>query len=256
MKRVNLALWISGVVLFICCVPPIFSQVTNKTLVRTIMAEACYVRETTDQEWHIRIVGTLPLGPGFYAVIWNAAGKIILQGEIPSGTYAVDKPFVLTVPADGVAGEYVIKLIGPQDNFLANRMPMTDLPFEVYGGCGFALGYGRQGEVRKVLFRVPEGTTNIVFGGWGEGYRILKADGGVLVDSEKDAVLDPNDRRKKTFEVHPNVTADETYWIDPYGIFYFGFKEPAYLAFDPARWFAPAIKMDFNKIKWWKGLAQ
>lgn len=246
-----------------CCV--LFLTLTSSAkaaapLARSLMADGYYVREVKDQEWHIRIAGTLPRQPGLYLIVLGAEGKRIFQGEVPSGTYTDDTPFVLTVPADGVTGDYVLKFIGQQDNLTGLRMPLTDLPFEVYGGINFAVGYGKgPGQERKVAFKVPPGVTRVPMNGWRGDIRVLKADGSVLSDSKTDAVPEGAPNRvfgKNYVEIQPTVEAGQTYWIDPYGVLYVNFKEPMYLTFDPARWFQPPATMDINKMKWWKGMAE
>lgn len=226
------------------------SALADAPLTRSLMFDTCCVRETRDQEWHVRIVGTLPRGPGLYAMVYNDEGKRIVTCEIPFGVYTDAKPFLLTVPADGLAQEYVIKLVGQQDNFTGIRLPMTDLPFEVYRGRYFAIGYPTApNQVRKVAFKLGPGMKFAAQGHTG-GFRILNAKGELVADSSKDGP------KEKGALFEPALRVGETYWIDPPGIFYLGARDPLYLTFDPDRWFAPAGKLDIDKLGWWKGLGQ
>ena len=229
----------------------------EKPLVRSLMASAVFVRETKDQEWHIRVVGSLPCGPGIYVVVFNAQKKMVFHGEIPFGTYAETKPFLLTVPADGVTGDYAIKLVGQQDDIMGLVLPLTDLHHEVYDGTGTALGYAPAGQARLVAFKVPEGQTQIQATGGRGNFRILKADGSVLIDSKTAAIpADSPEKhwKKDELEIRAQVAPGQTYWFDPYEIFYFGFKDPVYLTFDPDLWFAPTFSL--GDVKWWKGIAR
>lgn len=225
-------------------------RAADAPLTRSLMFDTCCVKETRDQEWHIRIVGTLPRGPGLFAMVFNEEGKRIVATPVPFGTYTEAKPFVLTVPADGAAQEYVIKLVGQQDNFTGIRLPMTDLPFEVYRGRYFAIGYPTAaGQLRRVAFKLtPE--AKFAGRGHGGGFRILDATGTLLGDSAKDGPKE----RGAFYELA--LKAGETYWIDPPGTFYFETREPTCLTFDPERWFAPSGKPDIEKLEWWKGLSR
>lgn len=219
-------------------------------LTRSLMFDTCCVRETQDQAWRIRIVGVLPRGPGLFAMVFDQEGRRVLAAEIPFGTHTEAKPFTLTVPADGAAQEYVIKLVGQQDNFTGIRLPITDLPFEVYRGRYFAIGYPTApGQLRRVAFKLAPGM-KFAAQGHGGGFRILDDRGEVVADSVKDGPKE----RGALFE--PALQPGVTYWIDPPAIFYLGTRDPLCLTFDPDRWFAPSGKLDIDKLRWWKGLGQ
>lgn len=235
---------------------PAWAAFPDKPLARTILTHVIYVRKDKDQEWHIRATGNLPCGPGLYAVVFNAQKKVIFHGEIPFGTYSEKKPFLLTVPADGATGDYAIRLVGQQDNIMGLLFPLTDLPHEVCDGTGTALGYASTGQARLVAFKPLEGQTHVQATGGRGHFRILKADGSVLADSKTAAMsADSTEKhwRKSDVEVRAPVMPGQTYWFDPYDLFYFGFKDPAYLTFDPDRWFAPTFSL--GEDKWWKGIA-
>jgi hypothetical protein len=242
------------------CTVPLRAQPENtaQPVSNTIMSDFCYVRESVDQELKINFVGTLPRGPGLDVLVWDINRKLVLHQEVPYGTYKPEAPFVLTVPKDGAAGEYAIKLMGQQDNFLALRRPLTDLPYEVYGGKGFALGYANErGTLRQVAFKVPDGVTKISLEGWRGFLRVRNAAGAVIADSKENGKTTGTNRHPNTsISISLDVKPGEVYWIEPYDALYFTFQEPAYLVFNPNRWFAPSPKWDFTNFEWWKEVAK
>ena len=213
-------------------------------LVRHLRMAATYVREARDQAWHIRVTGTLPTPPGLYLIVYNERGDIVRHGEIPSGTYSPAAPFLLEVPADGVAQQYVIKLLGVNANLHGIVLPMTDLPFEVYEGT-FVMPYPAGKEIRRLAFQANPGMKKVTFTGGVRNMRVLDAKGAVVADNRAADALN--------FTPQPG----RTYWLDPGNAHQFQNPkgaEKTYLTFDPQRWFSPTITWDLDSRPWWKGL--
>jgi hypothetical protein len=215
------------------------------SLSRHLVMAASFVRETQDQEWRLRITGRLPTPPGMYAIVYNEAGDLVCHGAIAAGDYSPETPFTLTVPKDGLAQQYVIKLLGVNANFDAVTLPMTDLPFEVYGGRGdsiFVMPYPARGQIRRLAFQVNPGASNVLFFG-AANMSVLDTNGVVLADTRSDKA-----------ELAPK--SGQTYWLDPGNANQITVKggEKIYFTFDPERWFYPSITWDLESRPWWKGL--
>lgn len=230
----------------------------SKPLTRQLQFSACYVKEDRDRAWQLRFTGDLPRGPGLYAIVYNEAGDAVLQTAIPYGRHTQEKPWIVEVPADGKAQQYVIKFLGQQDNFNGILLPLTDLPYEVYGDSSYSFGYGTAaGQQRMVAFQVSSGAP-VHFNGYGD-YRILDEAGGIVVES-KEKALKTGDPAKKggAREVEVIVTGlqpGQTYWIDPYGLMYLGVRDTRlYVTFEPGRWFEPKLEWTLQSRPWWKGL--
>lgn len=232
-------------------------------LARRLTINALYVREAQDQAWHIRIMNGMPVLPGGYVVVYNESGDIAYHGEIPAGAHSPEAPFVVTVPADGAAQQYVVKLLSSKGVGGWNRyngpMPMTDLPFEVYAGYG---GWGaeqtfqggkftivtdaRDREAKRIAFKVNPGVTNLTFAGAAD-MRILDEAGVIVAEKGTNAAL-----------VLTAPQSGRVYWVDPGSgnMFETAAKGPEklYLTFDPDRWFSPSITWDLDSRPWWKGL--
>lgn len=230
----------------------------KEKLTRQLMFSAAYLKQTTDGPWHVRIVGDLPRGPGICMLIYNEAGDFVKRADIPWGKHSDEEPFIVTMPADGKAQQYVIKMLGQQDNFNGIRLPLTNLPYEVYGDHSFAFGNGFRGaNQRLVAFQPNADGKPIHFSGWSDHYRILDAAGYSIADS-KDLVLPEGDERKtggpRNYEMITTLEPGKTYWIDPYRVMYLGVKHTKlYLTFDPESWFEPNLSWTLESRPWWKG---
>jgi hypothetical protein len=223
--------------------------------------DATYVRETSDQAWHLVITDRLPTPPGMYAIVYNERGDVVHHGEIPAGAYSPEAPFRIEIPKDGLAQQYVIKLIGVNQNFDAIDLPMTDLPFEVYGGrdlyggAAWVMGYPTRGEVRRLAFQVKPGGGSVMFTGSGQ-MRILDHRGAVVVDKMDDRQPGANAKRS-TAVLTLSAQPGQTYWLDPGNANQIGTPKDSakiYFAFDPERWFGPDIRWALESRPWWKGL--
>ena len=94
-----------------------------------------YVRETVDQEWHLYFSGKVPVcsWAGAALTVHDATGRIIHREVIPRGLYPIDKPWVVTVKADGLTGDYRVVMVGHQIQFLGDCGTVsTDLPFDAF----------------------------------------------------------------------------------------------------------------------------
>lgn len=230
----------------------------GQPLTRQLMFSAVYVKEKVDQAWRLRITGDLPRGPGIHVLIYDEAGGFMSRYDVPWGEYTDETPFTVDVPADGKAQQYVIKVLGQQDNMNGLRLPLTDLPYEVYSGSGFAFGYGDARTQRRIVaFQVAD-ETPIHFSGWRADYRILDAAGATVADS-KDHILPEGDPRRvgdmRNHEAIFNLKPGNTYWLDPYGVMYLSVRgKRLYLTFDPERWFEPKLDWSLEDRPWWKGI--
>jgi hypothetical protein len=227
-------------------------------LTRRLKFSTCYVREKVDGVWHMRVVGSVPRPPGLFVIVFNEAGEIVRRGEIPTGAYTQEKPFLLDVPADGKAQQYVIKLVGQQDNYEGVELPMTDLPGEVYGDNNFALLYrlDRPDLHRQVAFQVPEGGEKFQVRAGGSHVRILDEKREVVADSRKDGSKGTDG---STMLLSAQLRAGRIYWLDfdVGNALYFGVTPgPVRVTFDPDRWFEPRLEWELEKRPWWKGVAR
>lgn len=212
-----------------------------------VMAGGYYMREPTDREWHIRLKGDIPSLAGAYIVMHDAKGKIVYRGEVPHGTYPPEKPYVVTVPKDGVTGDYKFVLIGHQNDMLGVRAPFTDLPFEVYGGTNFSVGHN---PAVRVYFKATPGVTKQTVGGYKGEVQVLDRKGGVVADTRRLGYKGPKGRDHLV-----DFTPQQgTLYRMERKCFYFRAKPAIYITFFPDRWFAPSPELD--QVKWWEGAAQ
>jgi hypothetical protein len=217
-----------------------------------IMANATYVRESTDREWYVRIRGGIPSRCGAYLLVHDAAGAVIWHGVLPAGAYADDAPHELRIPADGRTGDYRLVLIGHQNDKLGLRTPLTDLPHEVYGGNYFTIGHGPGA---RVCLQVSGPDTKLWFAGYKGHLQVRGADGETVVGDTRERIR----QERHDYTVDLDLKADTVYWVTPYQCFYFRIRHrddadrPVFLAFDPTRWFQPDAGL--QQVKWWQLLA-
>lgn len=207
---------------------------------RQLFFEAGYLREPTDRNWSIRIAGLVPSMPGCYLIVHNADGRLLVKRHLPHGNYPAAAPLMIQVPADGITGDYRLIIVGYQDDTLQRQLPLTDLPFEVYGRTYFAARAGSS----ALLFRVPDGVEAQKVNSYSGGLRIMEGDT-VVTDTRKDGKPEGRDFTS-TFTPKPGAT----YQLVPYGCFYFRSETGLFLTFDMARWFAPDPRLE--EVKWWQ----
>lgn len=176
---------------------PSYGREAEKPRRGTIMAAYCYVREVTDQDWHLCLVGEIPSLCGVYVVIHDVAGKLLHHGVVPHGTYPPDRPHLVTIERDGATGDYRIVMLGTQRDKLGVTAPWTDLPYEVFGGGNFTIG--RSG---RVQFKAPEGVTKMHLGAFKGHLKVL--------DKERKVVADTRETGKKHGKHHNAVEFEVT----------------------------------------------
>ncbi len=203
--------------------------------------QAAYLREQTDQLWHVRISGRTPSLAGCYVIIHDAAGRILLQRHIPTGLRPADAPLEIPLPPDGVTGDYRLVVVGFQSDIALLNLPLTDLPLETYGHTFYAAR-----PTARMYFQTTPGQEQVSFYSRNGAVRVLQgdtvlADGKTQGQPKGSVILAPT-------KVQPGVW----YEFQPYGTFYFGVEEGAYLVFDRQRWFAPDPRLE--AVKWWQAL--
>jgi hypothetical protein len=213
---------------------------------KSIMAAGYYAREAADGPWRIEVTGSVPSLCGACLLVYDTEGRIVHKGVVPHGDYGTNTPFVVTIPKDGIAGDYLIKIIGHQRDLLGIRVPLTTLPGEVYGGSNFTIGHDKD---RRVAFQVDKAQETVTLAAY-KGHLSVQDDAGELITDTR-FHADPLLREKHPLanSVKIPVKAGVTYWIIPES-FYFGCEGLLYLTFDPARWFKPDPKLD--EVEWWR----
>lgn len=225
---------------------PVSAQDAKQVSHYSVFATGCYVREANNQEWSLRLVGKIPSLCGAYMVVHDAAGKTIYHGVIPHGSYPEDKPYVVTIKPDGIAGDYKIVIVGHQNDMLGLTAPFTDLPFEVYGGWTFAIGDDPN---TKPFFKAPEGVTKMKLGAYKGHLKVFDKAGKIIADTRVGG-----QQMKYDNTVEFAVTQGETYQLHREECFYFKSYLPGtfFIVFQPERWFSPSTNLD--TIKWWEGV--
>lgn len=220
---------------------------------RRILSEAVYLREPTDTHWQIRFTGKVPSLCGMYVVIHDAPGNVLYQGLVPHGSYSAREPFTISFKPDGKTGDYRVVFVGQQEDVLGIPQPVSDLPYEVYGGKWFSL----DGDKLPVYFKAPPGVSEMAMGAFKAELRILNSNaevladtrtGGKQVENEKDKNW-PYFSRNEKFVEFP-IAPDALYSVDAGSTMYFKTRETVYLAFDPKKLFFPAPEL--NEVKWWR----
>jgi hypothetical protein len=226
-----------------------------------LMMDAAFVRESVDQVWHVRIAGVLPTPPGLYLIVYNERGDIVSHHAVPAGSYPAEAPFVLTVSADGVAQQYVIKILGSYQNCFGITLPMTDLPFEVYGGKGggmyWVMPYPTRGELRRLAFQVNPGAGPVSFDGADQVIRVLDSTGAVIADNREATTPPTASKNASRVPLNLKATPGQTYWLDPGNCSQFGLAKGSatiFFAFTPEKWFYPSITWSLESRPWYEGL--
>ena len=155
--------------------------------VSQVMADGYYVRETRDQAWQLRITGEIPSLCGAWILVHDRAGRKVVSRQIPHGLYSEEAPWVLEVPRDGIEGDYVIRIIGHQRDLLGIRVPLSDLPGEVYGGNSFTIGHEPG---RRIAFQVDESRHQVKLGAYKGHLTVRDATNGIVADTRQHALPD------------------------------------------------------------------
>jgi len=228
-----------GVALLLTCLCALGNNSTDQPNPQHMMAAGYYFREPTDREWHLTIVGKVPSLPGCYWILHDADGNQMLRTKISPGTYTHERPLRFNFPKDGRTGDYKLVVLGQQDDLLGPRMPLSDLPYECYGGTYFTAGHNDT----PIYFRPPGNATELTASAHAGNVRIY--DGQTRVADAIEQGEKDRHRNVITFNVKPNTL----YRVERQ-TFYFHFKPAVHLVFDPARWFEPNAKL--NEINWWE----
>ena len=206
---------------------------------RHMMARGYYFREPVDQDWEIRVIGQIPSLPGCYYILHDADGRLMLKRHVPHGVYTRAKPFVIRFPRDRKTGDYKLVVLGQQEDLLGPRMPISTLPYEVYGRTYFTAGHNDT----ALFFTVPEGVTKRNIRGYKGNIRVYEGDK-LVADAKKDGKLAGYD-----WSVDFPVEAGKFYWVER-KCFYFRSSDGLLLVFDRKRWFVPDPKLDDHQ--WWE----
>ncbi len=258
--RSSITVRMAALAVCFCCIARLNAAPQDPTikplLTRQLQFQSCYVKEDADLAWKIRLSGNMPDGPGLFVIVYNETGDIVHRAAVPCGEHTAENPYVITIPADGKIQQYVVKLLGQEDNLRNLTLPLTDLSHEVYGdGSWYSFGQGKSGDRRIVAFQAPADGSVMKFSGYKGDYRILDDLGAVVADSKDKVPLDPNGRNAQ-----PKVKMDltlppgKTFWLEPYGVQYLASETNLYLTFNPERWFEPNLAWDLKSRPWWKGL--
>lgn len=230
---------------------------TETPLARHLEMDAAYVREVKDQAWHIRVTEEVRTPPGLYVVVYGEKGDIVRHGEIPARPYSAEAPFIMEIPADGAAQQYVIKILAPYQNYAGIHLPLTDLPLEVYrgskGGTTFGIPYGEKGEIRRWAFQAAPGGERLTMTG-AANMCVLDTRGTVVAGATTGRAAG---KAKPVGELSLTLTPGQGYWLDPGNARQVQTSKASgllYLSAEPERWFYPAITWDLETRPWWKGL--
>lgn len=213
--------------------------------------DACF-REPGDREWHLFFAGEVPVysWAGAAIVVHDASGKVIHREVIPRGVYPAEKPYVVTVKADGVTGDYRVVMVGHQIQYIGPcGVVWSDLPFEAYGGARVSV---EQSPANKPWFKAPEGVAKMKLGAAKGHLRILDKDGKVVADTR----LNPM-KEKGGDAVEFAVTPGQAYRVELEvgGAALIAYTpDRVYLSYEAARWFQPAPEL--ATARFWKGGAQ
>ena len=214
-----------------------------------LVAKGYFVRESQDMDWEFRISGDIVSMCGIYVIVYDANGKIIHQGEVPHGKYSVDAPYVIKIPKDGLTGDYKIKIIAAQSDFLGINLPLTNLK-EVYEVDRTTLGHAKD---RYLLFQVAPSQKELTVSAYKNHLVVRDQKTGKIVADTRKGKYGGESRKSKfrysnyiTFKTEPGVV----YRVEPKS-FYFGFADAkVYAMFKPDGWFLPNPKL--SEIKWWR----
>lgn len=213
------------------------------------MPEAYYVRETEDKDWSLNFSGEVVSMCGIYVIVYGVNGEVVHNGMIPYGRYPMEKAYSIKIKKDGVVGDYKIKIIGAQSDFMALNLPLTELK-EVYQVSRTTLGNEKG---RYLLFQVPPGQNELTVSAYKGQLQVKEeATGKVVADTSKGQYGGDSTKGKFRFSnyVSFNPVPGITYRLEPQSA-YFGFgDDTVYAMFAPDSWFLPNPKL--IEIKWWR----
>jgi len=214
----------------------------------SVHCEGIYCRETEDRDWHVRITGEIVSPAGIYVIATSIDGHVLVRRKIPRGEYPAESPYQVTVPKDGVTGDYLLTVFGKQKDLGGINLPYTDLPFEVYGkevnGRTF-LHVMPYGSADGLYFKLSSGVKELTITQGNAAWTLLAQDGSVVFD-----VREEGEQKGKywtgAFTGEPGKTyrlGKQLYWF---------FASPRlYVAASPDRWFEPDRRLTLDP-SWWR----
>lgn len=214
-----------------------------------IMPKGYFVQETEDKDWSCTISGDVVSMCGIYVIVYDVNKKIIYQGKVPHGKYSIEKPYVIKIKKDGAVGDYKIKILAAQPDFMAFNLPMTELK-EVYEIQSTTIGHDKD---RYLMFQVPPGQKELTVSAYKGHLQVTEeATGKVVADTSKGEYGGEERKSKHRYcnYISFNPFPETTYRLEPKS-FYFRFGGATiYTMFKPDGWFLPNPKL--SEIKWWR----
>ncbi len=211
-----------------------------------------FFREPADREWRLFFTGEVPVysWAGAALVVHDATGRVVHREVIPRGVYPEDKPYVVTLKPDGLAGDFRVVMVGHQIQFLGPcGMVRSDLPFETYGGARATVAGA---PAHKPWFRAPEGVTTMKLGASKGRLRVLDRAGKAIADTRQNPL-----KEKGGDAVEFPVTPGQAYQVelDAAGAAVVAYApERIHLSHSPEQAFNPAPGL--AEAKFWKGAGQ
>ncbi len=211
---------------------------------RHLMVDAYYIREATDQEWNIKISGTIASPCGIYIIAYDKECKVIFNGTVPQGEYDKAKPFIIKIPKDGVTGDYKIKIIGYQDDYLGIDLPLSNQQ-EVY----FARRMCRKGN--SVIFQTRPDEKEITLFAYKANLLVKDLQGNIIADTSNEKAGNGCVLFKEkydncvTFKCAPGT--DYVLQSEAWSL---GCHKGFFICLKPGTWFLPDSKLE--KINWWE----
>lgn len=240
-----------GAVVSALMLSPCASRAQTK-LPNHIMAQGYYLREPTDRAWTLKLTGEVPSMPGMYVIMHDSDGKLMYKAHVPGGPYPADKPFIKHFPADGKTGDYKVVFAGQQNDMLGLDLPLSDLPYEVYGGGWFHIGFSKA----PIAFMPGLGVSKMGMRAFRGYIRVVDDKEQVVADAHAGInVMVPNESNKNFYNVldHPiefPVEAGKVYWLTATNA-YIEPRDAIFFSYDPTRLFVPDhVKLD--AVKWWE----
>jgi hypothetical protein len=211
-----------------------------------LMVDSYYIREATDQEWNINISGKIASLCGIYLIVYNKDSKVIFSGTIPHGEYYRTKPFAIKIPKDGVTGDYKVKIIGFQDDYLGIDMPLSNQQ-EVYYAKTMSMG---QGKGNSVIFQTRPDEKQITLSAYKSNLVIKDLNGNTIADTANEKAGKGCVLSKEKYDncVTFNCEPGKDYVLQSKGA-YLGCKNGFFICLNPGTWFLPDSKLE--KINWW-----
>lgn len=227
-----------AVLLSMVCNAESFGQTKSPAEPRLMMSNI-YFHEEHDQPWELRITGNVPSFAGMLLMMHDARGNITLKRHVPHGQYAADQPLIIPIPADGIAGDYRLIILGHQEDIRGLHMPLSSLSKEVYDGTNFAAR-----NAPPLYFKAPPGVETLRISSYSGQQQVYEGEQ-VVLDTKTDGEL-----TGRTWVAPLKIKPNAVYNFRNLKVFYFGSPDGLLLCFDINRWFVPDQKL--SEIRWWQ----